>query len=164
MDVTTRYASALENLAENAVQTRLCPDTHTMQFGRKGVPDWLAAHLEDCRGSYTEALRHAAGLCIRCGDDAGKHPAKNPKIPPLFCGSCFERGAWEHWGMGLPLRGGPKGNAKSARKADDALFDGIGDGDEPAFTPDDDALMEDGVSAGTVGASGYLTLWTADGL
>lgn len=133
------FASALANLTEHVVQVRLDPGTHTMQFVAKGLPEWLACHLEDCRPRYTEALRFQAGLCIRCGDDAAKHPRLNPKMPAAWCATCYSRGAWENWVMGTPMKGGPTAHAnrKTTRDADDALFDGIGDDDtEPVFAPD----------------------------
>lgn len=125
---------ALACLTANAVTTRLCPDTHTMQFARKWLLEWLTFHLEDCRPVFTEALRFTAGMCIRCGDDTPRHPARNPTMPALWCRTCFDRGAWENWGWGVPMKRGPKGaGSKKQREDDDALFDGIGDDDEDAL-------------------------------
>jgi hypothetical protein len=124
-----RIAVALENLAQHAVKTRLCPDTLTMQFSARGLPEWLTEHLEYCRDGYTQALRFQAERCIKCGHNERRMP-KSGRSVRLFCVSCYDRHAVERW------EAGAKTNAdrKIEAGAKDALFAGIEDDTDP---PDD---------------------------
>lgn len=124
-------AGAILNLIDHDVKYRLNADTKTFEFVKKGLPEWLADHLAYCRRGYTAAVRFEKGLCVACGADSPKHPAKNKVWLPMWCTSCYAKGAWEARILGTAMKGGPKGRAKS-KAEDDGMFAGIGDDDENA--------------------------------